>query len=77
MLEAMKRLAPVSTSTLAQVLQMTVEAARQQVNKLVEQELVQGETQVPQGAGRPRQLWTLTTAGQRYFPDAHAQLTVQ
>lgn len=77
MLEAMKRLAPVSTSTLAQTLQMTVEAARQQINKLVEQELVQGETQVPQGAGRPRQLWTLTTAGQRYFPDAHAQLTVQ
>jgi predicted ArsR family transcriptional regulator len=77
MLEAMKRQAPVSTSALAQALQMTVEAARQQINKLVEQGLVQGATQSPTGAGRPRQLWTLTAAGQAYFPDAHAQLSVQ
>lgn len=56
---------------------MTAEAARQQVNKLTEQGLVEGQMQAPAGAGRPRQLWTLTMAGQRYFPDAHAQLTVQ
>lgn len=77
MLETMKRLAPVSTSALAKALQMTPEAARQQINKLVEQELVLGTMQPPKGAGRPRKLWTLTPAGQRYFPDAHAQLTVQ
>lgn len=77
MLEALKRLAPASTSALAEALQMTTEAARQQINKLAEQALVQGAMQAPTGAGRPRQLWTLTAAGQAHFPDAHAQLTVQ
>lgn len=77
MLEAVKKHAPVSISVLAKSLRMTSEAARQQINKLSEQGLVEGAAQSPTGAGRPRQLWTLTTAGQRYFPDAHAQLTVQ
>lgn len=77
MLEALKKIAPASTADLARALQMTSEAARQQINKLAEQALVQAHMQKPTGAGRPRQLWTLTTAGQRYFPDAHAQLTVQ
>ena len=77
MLHALKRLAPASIGELAQHLKMTTEAARQQINKLAEQALVQSETQALTGAGRPRQLWTLTPAGQRYFPDAHAQLTVQ
>ncbi|WP_239644911.1 metalloregulator ArsR/SmtB family transcription factor, partial [Comamonas sp. B-9] len=77
MLEALKRQAPASTADLARALQMTAEAARQQINKLADQGLVQADLQKPAGAGRPRQLWTLTAAGQRYFPDAHAQLTVQ
>ena len=77
MLEALKRQAPASTAELALTLRMTPEAARQQINRLAEQALVQAHAQKPAGAGRPRQLWTLTAAGQRYFPDAHAQLTVQ
>lgn len=77
MLEALKRQAPASTAELARTLRMTSEAARQQINRLAEQALVQAHMQQPAGAGRPRQLWTLTAAGQRYFPDAHAQLTVQ
>lgn len=77
MLEALKRQAPASTADLARALNMTPEAARQQINKLADQGLVQAALQKPAGAGRPRQLWTLTAAGQRYFPDAHAQLTVQ
>lgn len=77
MLEALKKQAPASTAELARTLQMTPEAARQQINRLSEQALVQAHVQKASGAGRPRQLWTLTAAGQRYFPDAHAQLTVQ
>lgn len=77
MLQAVKRLAPVGTSALARHLQMTVEAARQQVNRLLEQGLIAGEMQPAKGAGRPGQAWRLTEAGQRHFPDAHAQLTVQ
>ncbi|MGF6213382.1 helix-turn-helix transcriptional regulator [Comamonas sp. 4034] len=77
MLEALKKQAPASTAELARTLQMTSEAARQQINRLAEQALVQAHMQKPAGAGRPRQLWTLTAAGQRHFPDAHAQLTVQ
>lgn len=77
MLEAIKRLAPAGTSALAKALAMSGEAARQQINRLQELGLVAGEQERPLGAGRPRQVWRLTEAGQRYFPDAHAQLSVQ
>ena len=77
MLQAIKHLAPVGTSALARHLQMTGEAGRQQINRLLDQGLITGESQRAGGAGRPRQVWRLTPAGQRQFPDAHAQLTVQ
>ena len=77
LLEAVKARAPASIAVLARALRITPEAARQQINRLAEQGLVQASVQKRAGAGRPTQLWTLTAAGQRYFPDAHAQLTVQ
>jgi len=68
---------PVSTATLARKLELTTEAARQQVQKLVAAGLVEGRQQPASGAGRPRQDWVLTEAGNRRFPDTHAQLTAQ
>ena len=68
---------PVSTATLAQALDMTAEAARQQVKKLLALELIEGRQETASGVGRPRQTWGLTEAGNSRFPDAHASLTVQ
>lgn len=68
---------PTSTTTLAQALEMTAEAARQQVQKLVTAGLIEGQQEAGTGVGRPRQNWVLTEAGNGRFPDTHAQLTMQ
>jgi predicted ArsR family transcriptional regulator len=67
----------VSTATLATALDMTPEAARQQVQKLLASGLIAGQQEAVTGVGRPRQNWVLTEAGNGRFPDRHAQLTVQ
>ncbi len=77
MLLSIKTKGPVSTAQLAQALDMTPEAARQQVHKLMAAGLIAGQQAAAAGVGRPRQNWVLTEAGHRRFPDTHAQLTVQ
>lgn len=77
MLFQVKTRGPVSTAQLAQALDMTPEAARQQVHKLLAAGLVAGQQEAAAGVGRPRQNWVLTEAGHRRFPDTHAQLSVQ
>lgn len=54
----------------------TGEAARQQLARLAETGLVEPESQ-RSGVGRPRQVWSLTAAGEAHFPDTHATLTVE
>lgn len=66
-----------STNRLAQLLDTSAEAARQQVQKLVATGLIEGRLEASSGVGRPRQNWVLTDAGYRRFPDTHAQLTAQ
>ena len=68
---------PASTASLAKALEMTPEAARQQVHKLLTSGLIAGRQETLTGVGRPRQNWVLTDAGNARFPDTHAQLTVQ
>nr|WP_231949246.1 winged helix-turn-helix transcriptional regulator [Herminiimonas arsenitoxidans] len=68
---------PTSTADLARALDMTAEAARQQVQKLMTAGLIAGRQEAASGVGRPRQSWVLTDAGNARFPDTHAQLTVQ
>ena len=68
---------PVANGALAEALAITPEAARQQVQKLVAGGLVEGQQEAASGVGRPRQNWVLTEAGNRRFPDTHAQLSVQ
>ena len=71
-----------STNRLAQLLDTSAEAARQQVQKLVAAGLIEGRQEASSGVGRPRlgrprQNWVLSDAGYRRFPDTHAQLTAQ
>lgn len=74
----LKRAGAASTAELARVLEITPEAARLQVQKLVAMALLEGSPSQPQeGPGRPRQEWRLTPRGHAQFPDAHAQLTTQ
>ena len=61
---------------MAKVLDVTVEAVRQQMAKLQAEGLVDGESR-PAGRGRPTQIWRLTSAGHARFPDTHAEMTVQ
>ena len=68
---------PVANGALAEALAITPEAARQQVQKLVAGGLVEGQQEAASGVGRPRQNWVLTEAGNRRFPDTHAQLSGQ
>lgn len=68
---------PIATAALASSLGLTVEAARLQVQKLLAAGLINGQHTPSEGAGRPRQSWVVSTAGQRCFPDTHAQLTEQ
>ena len=77
LLFVIKTKGPISTASLARELDMTAEAARQQVQKLVGANLIEGQMEAPTGAGRPRQLWRLTEAGNTRYPDTHAQLSVQ
>lgn len=72
----LKSQGPQGTAALAEALEITPEAVRQQVQKLLDAGLLEGHQERASGAGRPRQLWTLTAAGHARFPDAHAQLAV-
>ncbi|MGQ3000636.1 metalloregulator ArsR/SmtB family transcription factor [Variovorax sp.] len=61
---------------IAKVLQVTVEAVRQQMAKLQAEGLVDAESRSA-GRGRPTQIWRLTASGHARFPDTHAEMTVQ
>ncbi len=73
----LKTRGPQATAALAEALDVTSEAARQQLTKLAADGLVEAATAAPRGVGRPSQVWSLTAAGHARFPDAHAELTVQ
>ena len=66
---------PQLASTIGGALGISSEAARQQLTKIGEEGLVEPVTEAASGRGRPRQLWHLTAAGNRQFPDGNADLT--
>ncbi|MGY5806544.1 helix-turn-helix transcriptional regulator [Rhizobium sp. LEGMi198b] len=66
---------PQLASTIGNALRISSEAARQQLTKMGEEGLVEPVTESASGRGRPRQFWHLTAAGNRQFPDGHADLT--
>lgn len=72
----LKTRGPSSTDTLSRALGITVEAARQQLLLMQEEGLIVATPEI-RGRGRPRQLWDLTAAANRRFPDSHPELTAQ
>ncbi len=66
---------PQLAADVGDALGISSEAARQQLTKMAEEGLVEPVTEAASGRGRPRQLWHLTVAGNRQFPDGHADLT--
>jgi predicted ArsR family transcriptional regulator len=64
-----------SAASIGNALGISSEAARQQLTKLADDGLAEPLAEPGSGRGRPRQLWHLTPAGNRTFPDGHAELT--
>lgn len=75
-LMTLKTRGPQGIATIAEVLDVTAEAVRQQMARLQVEGLVDAETRSA-GRGRPTQIWRLTQAGHARFPDMHAEMTVQ
>lgn len=72
----LKTRGPQTAAQLAPALKITGEAVRQQLLRLSEEGLVSA-TAEPGGIGRPSQVYRLTRAAQKRFPDTHAELAVQ
>jgi len=74
-LHAIKTRGPARTADLAGWLGMTTQGARQQLERLASESLVQARDE-KRGVGRPHRIWSLTELGDARFPDAHLQLTL-
>ncbi|SEI17059.1 transcriptional regulator [Rhizobium tibeticum] len=66
---------PQLAAAVAARLGISSEAVRQQLTKMAQDGLVEAVSEAGAGRGRPRQLWSLTPAGNQTFPDGHAELT--
>ena len=74
-LDMLKRRGPLTATEIAEPLSLTAMAVRQHLYALQAETLVAYSAQ-PRPIGRPAKLWRLTEASDRFFPDAHAELTV-
>jgi predicted ArsR family transcriptional regulator len=72
----LKTRGPQTAADLGSRLQITPEAARQQLLRLSDEGMVCAKSEV-RGVGRPAQVYHLAPAAQRRFPDTHAELTAQ
>lgn len=61
---------------IAHELKITKEGVRQQLVKLVEEELIHPQEE-SKGVGRPQKTFSLTASGNAKFPDTHAELTLK
>jgi predicted ArsR family transcriptional regulator len=75
-LERLKRTGPATAGELAGDLGLTDVAVRQHLAALEGAGLVESAKQPPAGRGRPSRLWSLTPVADSFFPDRHADLTV-
>jgi predicted ArsR family transcriptional regulator len=80
-LQLLKTKGPQTSQQLADWLQVTMMGARKHLLNLAEQGLVVAgadtSDETPTSRGRPQQYWRLTQAGHQYFPDRHADVSVQ
>ncbi|WP_436488368.1 helix-turn-helix transcriptional regulator [Chitinophaga sp. ARDCPP14] len=72
----LKTQGPQPLCKLAEELKVTMEGARFQLLKLANEGLVQATTEA-KGRGRPKQIWSLTEAGNARFPDRHQDLALR
>lgn len=72
----LKTQGPQPLCKLADELKVTMEGARFQLLKLANEGLVQATTEA-KGRGRPKQIWSLTEAGNARFPDRHQDLALR
>jgi predicted ArsR family transcriptional regulator len=72
----LKTRGPQSLCALAEELKVTMEGARFQMLKLANEGLVEATTEA-KGRGRPKQIWSLTDAGNARFPDRHQDLALK
>jgi len=76
MLLELKTRGPARTLDLAARTGISRQAARDHLERLAAEGLVQHAT-APAGVGRPRRTCSLTATGHGRFPDTHAQMTVE
>lgn len=67
---------PLTALEIAHELKITKEGVRQQLLKLVEEDLIHPQEE-SKGVGRPQKTFSLTTSGNAKFPDTHAELTLK
>src|SRR5260370_36605627 len=72
----LKTRGPQTAADLGARLQITPEAARQQLLRLSDEGLVYSQSDA-RGVGRPAQVYPLAPAAQRRLPHAHAELAAQ
>jgi predicted ArsR family transcriptional regulator len=72
----LKTKGPQPISIIADELEITTEGARFHLIKLEKEGLVESRSEA-KGRGRPKQIWSLTEAGNARFPDTHAALTAK
>jgi predicted ArsR family transcriptional regulator len=72
----LKTRGPAQTLAVAQRLGVSRQAARQHLERLAAEGLVDHVSERG-GVGRPRRSWSLTARGDARFPDTHAQMTVE
>ncbi len=75
LLDVLKHGGARNAADLSRDLGVSAMAVRQHLYAMQEERLV-GFTEQARPRGRPIKLWHLTEAADRYFPDAHAELTV-
>ncbi|WP_201778227.1 helix-turn-helix transcriptional regulator [Thalassomonas viridans] len=74
-LAQLKNRGPMTSGSLAEILDMTSMGARQHLLRLEKQQLVSSFSQRAV-VGRPKKLWQLTAKAHAKFPDRHADLTL-
>ncbi len=75
LLDVLKRRGPRKAADLSRDLGVSAMAVRQHLYAMQEEGLI-AFVEEARPRGRPVKLWQLTDAADRYFPDAHAELTV-
>jgi len=81
-LQLLKMQGPQTSQQLAEQLQLSMMGARKHLLNLSEQGLVLASDDSPAAVpvssrGRPQHYWRLTKAGHQYFPDRHADVSLQ